>query len=421
MKDLLIVVPYRNREEHLACFLEKTPSFFDKTNLTYDILICELDEIGDWNAGLCVNSLIDFINQDRQYEWLYIHHVDIWPSDGEWAFPKEKEVYFNMGDYGSCLMKLSTFFEVDGYSNSFWGWGGEDNELYQKLKEKGYQVSDYATKEHIKYNTKFQDHPRKFNGKNYANAIKQSMIVPKQKRTNIKDFSSHAFTKNLKELSNNVFKQIVCPKQKSPNETINKYLILTYVDDTSNFDNFVSYVKSAQLHAAYEFDMAAIVKTNEKDSWCINQLETFGIQCVFPHDESKSRYEAFKAFIQNNNNYEFILTVPIEDLYFQSNPFYLLDKENLSTTDKNEQIFAGPKKDFLNHCESLINLKKINHNNFHNDFFLDLKTAKNPKIIGDRRVLNELDEKYSIILNYSTYPALKQTVDNHFKTYYFPL
>ena len=64
MKDLLIVVPYRNREEHLKEFLENAPKYFDKQNIEYDILICELDQTGDWNAGLCVNSTINFI-KDR--------------------------------------------------------------------------------------------------------------------------------------------------------------------------------------------------------------------------------------------------------------------------------------------------------------------------------------------------------------------
>ena len=93
MKDLLIVVPYRNREEHLKEFLENAPKYFDKQNIKYDILICELDQIGDWNAGLCVNSIIDFI-KDKNYKWLFIHHVDIYPLEGDFNFPNENEYYY---------------------------------------------------------------------------------------------------------------------------------------------------------------------------------------------------------------------------------------------------------------------------------------------------------------------------------------
>jgi len=421
MKDLLIVVPYRNREEHLKGFLENSPAYFNKTGLTYDILICELDQVGDWNAGLSVNALIDFVNEERQYRWLYIHHVDIWPIEGEWKFPEEREVFFNMGDYGSCLMKLQTFLQVDGYSNNFWGWGGEDNELYQKLREDGYKVIDYTTKQFVEYNTTFQNHPRKFNGKNYANAIKQSMIIPRSKRTNIKDFSQHAFTKDLIELQPNVFKHIVCPKQKSPNETVNKNLILTYVTDTTDFNKYVAFVKSAQLHAAYEFDMAAIIGTANKDCWCVNQLETFGVRCIFLEDLTLAKHQCFKQFLETDQNYQFILTVPIEDLYFQLNPFEYLNKECLTIVSVEEQIFAGPKKEFINCCEQLQNKTSIQDANLDNNFYLNLRLTPNANIQRNRLVVNKAQEKYAVVSNYSCHPSLKETVDNHFKTYYFPL
>ena len=30
---------------------------------------------------------------------------------------------------------MDSFLNVGGYSNSFWGWGGEDNDLYKKLSK----------------------------------------------------------------------------------------------------------------------------------------------------------------------------------------------------------------------------------------------------------------------------------------------
>ena len=92
-KDMLIVVPYRNRQRDLEKFLIQTPHYFNNQDISYDILICELEQNCSWNAGMTCNSLINFI-KDREYEWVYIHHVDITPISGKWKFPNEYEPFF---------------------------------------------------------------------------------------------------------------------------------------------------------------------------------------------------------------------------------------------------------------------------------------------------------------------------------------
>jgi predicted glycosyltransferase involved in capsule biosynthesis len=34
---------------------------------------------------------------------------------------------------GAGAFKKKDFEEVNGFSNKFWGWGGEDDDLYQRL------------------------------------------------------------------------------------------------------------------------------------------------------------------------------------------------------------------------------------------------------------------------------------------------
>ena len=35
---------------------------------------------------------------------------------------------------GIVLMSPGTFLNIGGFSNSFWGWGGEDDDLYCRLE-----------------------------------------------------------------------------------------------------------------------------------------------------------------------------------------------------------------------------------------------------------------------------------------------
>jgi len=355
-KDLLIVVPYRNREEHLKDFLENTPKYFDNQNLSYDILICELDQKGDWNAGLCVNSLIKFIEKIKtEYKYLYIHHVDVWPISGDWIFPKDNEVYFNMGDYGSCLLTMKAFLDAEGYSNSFWGWGGEDNELYQKLRTKNYILNDFSSvSSKITYETKHQSHERKFNGKNYANTIKQLMILPQNKRNNLSNFEEHADVKSLENIKNNIYRHIVVPKKESPDQTKNNKVLLGYIKNITKFDNVVSYVKSAGMHTAYDFDMIMIIADEKPDSYLINQLEAFGIKCITTKEKYNDlfidRHQAYIDFLENNSDYEYCMHTDVTDVFFQNNPFQNIDlnkvvlsTEGLSLKEENwnKKIFIS--------------------------------------------------------------------------------
>jgi len=335
-KDLLIVTPYRNREEHLKGFLENSPKYFKETGLTYDILICELDQGGDWNAGLPCNSLSTFLNSERKYKYLYIHHVDVWPIEGEWKFPEDKEVYHNLGDYGSCLMKMETFFEVNGYSNSFWGWGGEDNDLYQKLRCKGYNVIDIAHDNSypVKYNTDFQNHERKFNGANYGNGLKNLFVLTDEEKNSIFDFNEHAIVKDLCILDeeNNIYRQIVTPLHKSSRETVKDKVLIGFIKAHTKFDDVAAFVKSAMVMAGYDFDVWVIVGDEEPDGYFMDQIEVHGAKVFRPKTVTDNlyieRYECYKEFLQEHPQYKTVLHTDVTDVYFLKDPFKQLVKSD---------------------------------------------------------------------------------------------
>lgn len=341
-KELLIVTPYRNREEHLAEFLKNSPRYFDEQGIDYDILLCELDQVGDWNAGLCVNSLIDFINCGRSYNWLYIHHVDVWPSEGNWCFPENNTIVHNLGDYGSCLLKLEDFLKVNGCCNSFWGWGGEDNELFDKLRQSGCRVISAEKEWPVKYNTAFQNHERKFNGNNYGGGINNLFNYNINNRDNILNFYDHAKVSVLPKISDNIFHQLVTPLKKSPREHKNENVLLGYINSVKDFMYVAPFVKSALIYAPYAYDIVFIISDDEHSlpNYLIDQLTSFGIKIV--HDKKTNnnifidRYIKYKNFLMQSD-YKKCLHVDVTDSYFQSNPFKFLDS-NLQITSEGISI-----------------------------------------------------------------------------------
>jgi predicted glycosyltransferase involved in capsule biosynthesis len=66
---------------------------------------------------------------------------------------------------GVSALTKEQFTTVNGFSNKFWGWGGEDDEMWNRLKNAGYHVSRYplaiARYTALKH-TKAKPNPRRY-------------------------------------------------------------------------------------------------------------------------------------------------------------------------------------------------------------------------------------------------------------------
>lgn len=327
-KDMLIVVPYRNRETHLKTFLEKTPKYFKERNITYDILIAELDDIGDWNAGLSCNSLINF-KKKSNYKYLYIHHVDIYPIDGDWVYPQPNEMFFNMGDYGSCLIKMDDFLKVGGYRNGFWGWGAEDNDLNSKFLKLNIKVTDVTKMAGytVVYDIEYQNHNRKFEAINYSNSHRILFTNHERNNDSIFDFNKYGKTHSLKMIGDSIYKHNITPLKISPKNHKNKNVIISYIKNLK-IEYIYPYIKSVSYFASYNYDMYVFDTSTEENSKLVREIESFGIKVI----KRTAMYEnlfidrllAFKEF-GLSHDYEKMLCLDFSDIVLQKNPFEILE------------------------------------------------------------------------------------------------
>jgi hypothetical protein len=311
-KDMLIVVPYRDRDEHLRAYMANVPSYFK--DISHDILLCELDQGCPWNAGLTCNSLINF-GSLSDYEYIYISHVDVYPITG-WEWPEEGEFITDLGDVGSCLVRTKDFLSVGGYGNDFWGWGAEDDNLYMKLWSKGLKRRHSTSK----YHTEFQSHERPFNGKNYTHNLRQ--LKEPLDFTSIFQTNKVSVTHGLTKVAPNIYKQNVrYTVQKSPN----KRAVFGYIKGIKDFRQVAPFVKSA-IYYSYNYDvwMVCVDCNIDKD------LNMFGVKVVnrtpVVEDLFFDRLHAYKDII-SSTNYEQVLHLDVTDAYFQANPFERLHDE----------------------------------------------------------------------------------------------
>jgi hypothetical protein len=151
VKKLGIIVPYRNRYEHLEVFKEKIPAYFKNLDIPYEIIIVHQDNAKLFNRGMLLN--IGFkLAEKLKCDYVVFHDVDMIPLNVDYSyskvplhlasnFTKPKET-FDSYFGGVTLFPMDLFKKVNGYSNKYWGWGYEDTDLLLRCVKKNISLNE---------------------------------------------------------------------------------------------------------------------------------------------------------------------------------------------------------------------------------------------------------------------------------------
>jgi predicted glycosyltransferase involved in capsule biosynthesis len=137
-----IIIPYRDRAEHLKKFVEHYKSF--------KILVVEQANDKLFNRGKLFN--VGFNESTDSH--VVFHDVDLLAHDLFAYFEDVKGAVHLSGlceqfnykvPYETCFggvtaFDAESFLKCNGFSNDFWGWGGEDDDLYNRTKLAGVNV-----------------------------------------------------------------------------------------------------------------------------------------------------------------------------------------------------------------------------------------------------------------------------------------
>ncbi|KAH7637854.1 beta-1,4-galactosyltransferase 1 [Dermatophagoides farinae] len=145
-----IIVPFRNRTEHLTIFLQHMHSFLIKQNqIDYQIFIIEQADDKPFNRANLLNiGFQESLGLEHEIDCFIFHDVDILPLNIEQTYsctklPKHLCSYLDKFRFvliyptlfgGVITISKEQFRHVNGYSNLYSGWGGEDDDFYQRIK-----------------------------------------------------------------------------------------------------------------------------------------------------------------------------------------------------------------------------------------------------------------------------------------------
>lgn len=156
---LAIVIPYRNRQEHLDVFLSKFPEYAknNEPDLNYKIIIAEQPDGLPFIRGLSIN-VGAVCARDIGADNIFIHDVDMIPIKSDHSFAEEgmARVRFPASE-GSAIVHINDFFKSGGYNNEYVGWGGEDDEFYMRLGLAGVKSFSVKHEEYLKYESLAHD------------------------------------------------------------------------------------------------------------------------------------------------------------------------------------------------------------------------------------------------------------------------
>jgi hypothetical protein len=132
-----ISIPYRNREHNLNKIIPILKEKFKDSN--FKIQVVEQSNDLPFNIAYLINIGFDiFKKQEQDLEWTYIFHpVDCYPIDVDYnIYDKDIVALCQHGSmWGNAYCyKPSSYIKMNGYSNNYWGWGGEDHEPNKKSK-----------------------------------------------------------------------------------------------------------------------------------------------------------------------------------------------------------------------------------------------------------------------------------------------
>ena len=157
-----VCVPYRNREAHLHEFVPKVGKYLKNQNIDFQMYFIHQADDKLFNRGATKNIGAKLAFEDG-CDYIVWHDIDMIPEEGGGcdysypaAAPRHIATQISQMDYklkyheyfgGAVLFTKEQVEATNGYSNGYWDWGMEDDDLFWRCHKEGMlNVSNLTTK-----------------------------------------------------------------------------------------------------------------------------------------------------------------------------------------------------------------------------------------------------------------------------------
>lgn len=149
-KRLAIVIPFRDREEHLAKLLPTLRRRLDERHIDFRIYVVEQEPGKPFNRAKNINVGVHVAQQDADY--FCFHDVDMYPESAEYGCPSQPfrlvkrltQTFRPMNEFagyyfsGAIAIRKEHFMQANGFANDYWGSGSQDEDFFYRLLLEGF-------------------------------------------------------------------------------------------------------------------------------------------------------------------------------------------------------------------------------------------------------------------------------------------
>jgi hypothetical protein len=142
-----IIVPYRDRYFDLVEFKSHITKHLSDSGINYYLIIVEQDDEKSFNRGKLLNIGTIYAKK-LGCDYVIFHDLDMLPEEVDYSYSDIplhlatnligtedfNRIVFDQYFGGVTLFPIKTFEEINGYSNNYWGWGYEDDDLLYRCK-----------------------------------------------------------------------------------------------------------------------------------------------------------------------------------------------------------------------------------------------------------------------------------------------
>ncbi|XP_028937133.1 beta-1,4-galactosyltransferase 4 [Ornithorhynchus anatinus] len=154
-QSVAVLVPHRARERHLLYLLATLHPFLQRQQLDYGLYVVHQAGSGKFNRARLLNAGYLQALRERPWDCFVFHDVDLVPENDHNVYscgpqPRHLVVGRNSTGYrlryqgyfgGVTALTRDQFARVNGFSNNYWGWGGEDDDLRIRVELQKMQIT----------------------------------------------------------------------------------------------------------------------------------------------------------------------------------------------------------------------------------------------------------------------------------------
>ena len=164
-KRLAIIVPYRDRRKQLDIFIPHMDSFLEEKGIDYQIIVAEQRDDRPFNKGRLCNVVFNTVKGD--FDYFCFHDVNLLPltDDCDYSYPEKPthlasfvdDEYIPYEEFigGVFLINKEHFEQINGFSDEYWGWGYEDNDLLERMRTKNLPLYNFIDISSVSKNERY--------------------------------------------------------------------------------------------------------------------------------------------------------------------------------------------------------------------------------------------------------------------------